>query len=339
MPQKISEEKIKWIKELRESGNTYDSIRRITKSSKRTVKKICDPLGIKTKRSPYKISKIGGEYEYLPIKIPEGMKETEYPGYYITEDGKAYRKPGRCDVNGTYGKPDENGLIYLKPAFRGHPKYPQHQYECVNISIRDENGKVLKQIKKSIHQLVAEVFVPNPERHNEIMHIDENNRNNHYKNLKWGTHEENMKMVGFPEGTIREHKRHNTRYIKKDGEWILIPNNRPPWNKGLKGSSPNTLPDGTVRMRKVNGYPVKFIKQNGEWIYQRKNPKRKSPERKNPKKEPLPDGTINTRANGTTWIKENGKWVYQKKKKKKIPAPHKDSQKPPIHKTSKYYII
>jgi DNA invertase Pin-like site-specific DNA recombinase len=43
MPQKISEEKIKWIKELRESGNTYDNIRKITKSSKRTVKKICDP--------------------------------------------------------------------------------------------------------------------------------------------------------------------------------------------------------------------------------------------------------------------------------------------------------
>jgi hypothetical protein len=311
MPQKISEEKIKWIKELRESGNSYDSIRKITKSSKRTVKKICDPCVKNT---------------YPSVKIPEGMKETQYPGYYITEDGRVYRKPGRCDVTGIYGEPDENGLIYLKPGLRGNPKYPQHHYECVNISIWDNNGKYLKRITKSIHQLVAEVFVPNPEGHNEILHIDENNRNNHYKNLKWGTHQENMKMVGFPEGAIREHKRYDnsrspTRYIKKDGEWILIPNNRPPWNKGLKGSSWNTLPNGTVTTRKVNGSPAKFIKQNDEWIYQRKNPKRKSPERKNPKKEPLPDGTISIRADGTTWIKKNGKWVYQKKKK--FPRPTK----------------
>jgi hypothetical protein len=191
MPQKISEEKIKWIKELRESGNTYDSIRRITKSSKRTVKKICDPLDIKTKRSPYKISKIGGEYEYLPIKIPEGMKETEYPGYYITEDGRAYRKPGRCDITGRYGEPDENGLIYLKPSFRGNPKYPQHQYECVNISIWDKN-KNYKQIKKSIHQLVAQTFIPNPNNYTEIDHIDRNKLNNRYTNLRWTTRFDNM---------------------------------------------------------------------------------------------------------------------------------------------------
>ena len=27
------------------------------------------------------------------------------------------------------------------------------------------------------------------------MHIDENNRNNHYTNLKWGTHAENMSQI------------------------------------------------------------------------------------------------------------------------------------------------
>jgi len=246
---------------------------------------------------------------YSSIKIPKNMKETQYPGYYITEDGKSYRKPGKCDKYEQYGKVNEYGLIYLKPGFRGRPGRPEHQYECINISIRDENGKFLKQIKKSIHQLVAEVFVPNPERHNEILHIDGNNRNNHYKNLKWGTHEENMKMIGLPEGTIKEHmhgnsQRNPTRYIKKDGEWILIPSNRPPWN---------TLPDGTVRTRKVNGSPAKFIKQNGKWVYQRNTPKRNTPKIKSPKKEPLPDGTISIRADGTTWTKENSKWVYQKK--------------------------
>lgn len=257
--------------------------------------------------------------DYPLINIPKNMKETRYSGYYITEDGKSYRKPKKCDKYEQHGKINKYGLIYLKPAFRGCPGRPEHQYECINISIRDKNEKFLKQIKKSIHQLVAETFIPNPERYSEILHLDENNRNNHYKNLKWGTHKENMEMVGFPEGTIREHKtygnsRNPTRYIKKDNEWILIPNNSPSWNKGLKGSSWNTLPDGTVRTRKVNGFPKKFIKQNGEWVYQKKSQKKKSSESKNPKKEPLPDGTISIRTNGTTWIKQNGKWIYQRKK-------------------------
>ena len=260
---------------------------------------------------------------YPEIKIPENMRETQYSGYYITEDGKAYRTPGKCDRNGQHGEINEYGLIYLKPGYRGLAGRPEFQYECINISIRDENGKFVKQIKRSIHQLVAEVFVPNPEGHTEILHLDNNNRNNHYTNLKWGTHKENMEMTAAPEGTITEHKRSGrngrnpSKYIKKDGKWVLIPSDKPPWNKGLKGSSWNTLPDGTVTTRKVNGKLGTFIKQNGKWVYQTNNPKPrgKSSKENKPKRKPLPDGTIRTRADGTTWMKQNGKWVYQKKKK------------------------
>jgi hypothetical protein len=135
------------------------------------------------------------KYNYPPIKIPKNMKETQYPGYYITEDGKAYRTPGKYDRTGHYGKINEYGLIYLKPGYRGHPKYPKYQYEGINISIRDENGNYVKQIKKNIHQLVAEVFVENPYGYTEIDHIDRNNRNNHYTNLRWVSREENMKNM------------------------------------------------------------------------------------------------------------------------------------------------
>jgi hypothetical protein len=142
-------------------------------------------------------------YDYPPIKISEGMVETEYPGYYITEDGRAYRKPGRCDITGKYGKPDENGLIYLKPSFRGNPRYPHLQYECVNISIWDSDGNY-QQIIRSIHQLVAKAFVDNPCEYNEIDHIDRNKLNNHYTNLRWISRFENASEPNYKSYTITD---------------------------------------------------------------------------------------------------------------------------------------
>lgn len=189
-PRQLTEEKIEKIHKLFEEGRTYDYISKTLNCNKSTIAKYCRDLGV-------------GEYNYPTIKIPENMRETEYPGYYITEDGNAYRKPGKHDRKGQHGEINDYGLIYLKPGFRGHAKHPEYQYECINISIYDENGKFAKQIKRSIHQLVATAFVPNPEGYTEILHLDDNNRNNHYTNLKWGTHLENMSTVQSP-ATIKK---------------------------------------------------------------------------------------------------------------------------------------
>ena len=126
--------------------------------------------------------------------MTDRIYSTSYPNIFITKKGDAYRLP----VKGERMPINENGLVYLKPAYRGHPKYPEKQYECINITLRDENGNYIKQIKKTNHQLVAETFVPNPNNYTEVMHIDGNNRNNDYTNLKWGTHRENMKDVISP---------------------------------------------------------------------------------------------------------------------------------------------
>jgi len=44
----------------------------------------------------------------------------------------------------------------------------------------------------SVHRLVATHFIPNPEGHREIDHIDRDKQNNHVNNLRWVTRRENM---------------------------------------------------------------------------------------------------------------------------------------------------
>jgi len=47
----------------------------------------------------------------------------------------------------------------------------------------------------SIHRLVAETFIPNPDNLPVVMHKDNDSLNNHVSNLKWGTVSENTKQA------------------------------------------------------------------------------------------------------------------------------------------------
>lgn len=208
---------------------------------------------------------------FPPVNLPEHIKPTNYPYYYVSNDGIAYREPRPIDANGKFGEVNEYGLIQLTTHLRGNPNHGEEfMYEGVNIYFYDETGKNIGYKKRNIHQLVAETWIPNPHGYNEILHGEKGNRCNHVDNLRWGSHAENMKesSSALPNGAQRrKNGKDGSLYEKKDGKWVLVPSNAPPWNKGLKGSSWNTgmkygEPNGTIRKRASGHY---HIKEDGKW--------------------------------------------------------------------------
>lgn len=242
------EEKSKLIKSLYMEGKTYDEITKIVKCSNNTVYKYCHEL----------------KFKFPTIKLPDHIKPTNYPHYYISNDGIAYREPRQKDAFGKYGKVNEYGLIQLTTHLRGNSNYGEEfMYEAVNIYFYDETGKNIGSKKRNIHQLVAETWIANPHGYTEILHGKKGNRCNHIDNLRWGTHAENMKEASsaLPNGTRRKkHGKNGSLYEKKNGDWVLVPKNTPPWNKGMKSG----MPDGSIRKQSNGHYKIKI---NGDWVH------------------------------------------------------------------------
>lgn len=99
-----------------------------------------------------------------------------YEGLYsVTTDGRVYSHPrmriSGHKINGKYltQSPDERG--YLR----------------VNL-FKDGSYKTVK-----IHRLVAEAFIPNPDRKPEVNHLDGDKSNNRVENLEWSTGLENLR--------------------------------------------------------------------------------------------------------------------------------------------------
>lgn len=89
----------------------------------------------------------------------------------------------KYDVSDTgYVRNRETGTI-LKPGYRGKPKNP---YQFVILYL---NGIATHH---SVHRLVAEAFIPNPDDKPQVNHIDGDRFNNAAINLEWVTAQENI---------------------------------------------------------------------------------------------------------------------------------------------------
>ena len=111
------------------------------------------------------------------------MKQIEgYENYAITEDGKVW---------------SYNRDKFMKTRFN------RSGYEVVNL-YADGMCKTF-----SVHRLVAQAFIPNPNDYSQINHIDGDKENNNISNLEWCTAGQNN--IHAIENGLRKEK----NYIRK----------------------------------------------------------------------------------------------------------------------------
>jgi hypothetical protein len=81
------------------------------------------------------------------------------------------------------------------------------------VSIKSDEGKW---VSSYIHRLVAKSFLENPNNYPNVLHLDDNPKNNNINNLKWGTQSENISLCSLHGRISRKNK-----YIKNPITWRL----------------------------------------------------------------------------------------------------------------------
>ena len=161
---------------------------------------------------------------------------TRFDGYYVSEDGRVWsewHKRGSLSYKGEFKE--------INPFPRGGSD-SKDRYMSVNVSVRDENGKFLKQIQYYVHRLVAETLVENPNNYLEIDHIDRDKKNNCVDNLRWVSRKKNLQQFNTKSYTIIDTVNGKTWKGTNIVEWVqenydMINNrmkkkNRPPETVG-----------------------------------------------------------------------------------------------------------
>lgn len=134
------------------------------------------------------------------------------------------------------------------------PKKSSSGYYYIDLWVNGIVGQ------KSIHRLVAEYFVDNPNQYNEVNHIDEDKTNNIAINLEWCTHLQNIRH-----GTALQRKAQNkqikVRQFTKDGEFIKEFNSCKEAEEFFGKSSSNISNCCRGKLKTTYGYVWKYSEE------------------------------------------------------------------------------
>ena len=112
------------------------------------------------------------------------------------------------------------------------PKIDRYGYEAVGLSV---NGKLYH---RTIHRLVAEAFIPNPNNLPTVNHINENKTDNRVSNLEWTSIADNVNHGTRNERMANTKSRHPVERIDKDGTIVTYKGVKDAWRKtGITRSS------------------------------------------------------------------------------------------------------
>lgn len=93
------------------------------------------------------------------------------------------------------------------------------QFGYLKVSLVADDGRYLTRL---VHRLVAEAFIPNPERKPVVRHLDGSPSNTRVGNLAWGTHKENV-HDSISHGTqVRGSRQHLSKLTEMDVRSIKI---------------------------------------------------------------------------------------------------------------------
>src|SRR5688572_14449095 len=71
----------------------------------------------------------------------------------------------------------------------------------------------------SVHRLVAQVFIDNPNNKLNVDHIDNDISNNHFNNLRWATAQENSQNIGISKKNTSGTK--GVYFVKSRNKWYV----------------------------------------------------------------------------------------------------------------------
>lgn len=144
-----------------------------------------------------------------------------YEGYYSVSSFGQVKSQSRYKAGRNWKCPD--GYVYKTKEKLLKKTILNTGYEQVNLYINGNCNKV------SVHRLVAELFIENPNNYPQVNHIDGNKRNNNIINLEWCTQSMNTKhaydvlnMTPPQLGKFGEHHGKSKAVIQKDKEGNII---------------------------------------------------------------------------------------------------------------------
>jgi hypothetical protein len=130
---------------------------------------------------------------WIDAKGFEGYYEVSNTGHVRRKKSETVYKDGRiAHFSETSLKETENKKGYLR----------------VYLSVKS------KKYTKSVHRIVAESFIDNPDHKLTVNHKDLNKKNNNVLNLEWATNKENMKHA-FNNGVYKERDKTTIKNLGK----------------------------------------------------------------------------------------------------------------------------